>query len=130
MYTKPIRELYINIPVHIPHIAERLGAFVLIILGETIISIMAQHVGSNQEGILTTYGITMALFMIVYCVGKLYFESQPTEHELHHYRGSHAMSTSVWRGRIFKWVHILLFFALFSNIYMLCCKYYMLIMCI
>eukprot|EP00483_Globobulimina_turgida_P010379 UN10399 len=92
--------------------AERMGAFVLIILGETIISIMVQHVESTKDGIITAYSVTMSLFVIVYCIGKLYFESQPSEHEIHHHKKAHAMSTSVWRARIYKWFHILLFFGL------------------
>merc|ERR1712218_28990 len=37
---------------------------------------------------------------------------QPTEHELHHHKKSHAMSSSIWRARVYKWFHILLFFGL------------------
>ena len=112
VYTKCIRDQGINIPINVPHIAERMGAFVLIILGETIISIMVQHVEATINGILTAYIITMSFFLIVYCIGKLYFESQPTEYELHHHRKVHALSKSVWRARIYKWFHILLFFGL------------------
>ena len=86
VYAKCIRDLGVNIPINVPHIAERMGAFVLIILGETIISIMIQHVESTRDGIITAYTVTMSFFLIVYCIGKLYFESQPTEYELHHHR--------------------------------------------
>merc|ERR1719410_243656 len=84
VYAKGIRVLGINIPINVPHIAERMGAFVLILLGETIISIMAQHVeSSKEEELVTAYAVTMSFFVIVYCIGKLYFQCQPTEHELH-----------------------------------------------
>eukprot|EP01084_Bolivina_argentea_P229618 387503_1 len=89
-----------------------MGAFVLIILGETIISIMVQHVESTKNGIITAFSVTISFFVIVYCIGKAYFESQPSEYELHHHTKSHAMSTSVWRAKIYKWFHILLFFSL------------------
>eukprot|EP01084_Bolivina_argentea_P116441 206900_1 len=112
LYLHCIRDLGINIPINVPHIAERMGAFVLIILGETIISIMVQHVESTRNGIITAYTVTFSFFVIVYCIGKLYFGSQPSEYELHHHTKSHAMSTSVWRARIYKWFHILLFFGL------------------
>ena len=112
VYLRWIRELGINIPINVPHIAERMGAFVLIILGETIISIMVQHVEAKTDELVRAYTVTMSFFVIVYCIGKLYFQCQPTEHELHHHKKSHAMSTSIWRARLYKWFHILLFFGL------------------
>eukprot|EP01083_Nonionella_stella_P017944 50216_1 len=112
LYLQCIRNLGVNIPINVPHIAERMGAFVLIILGETIISLLAQHVKSTQDGLFLAYAVTMAWFVIVYCIGKLYFESQPTNYEVYHRKKSHAMSTSVWRARIYKWFHMVLFFGL------------------
>merc|ERR1719229_682906 len=73
---------------------------------------MVQHIDATRNGIITAYSVTISMFIIVYCIGKLYFGSQPSEYELHHHTKSHAMSTSVWRARIYKWFHILLFFGL------------------
>jgi len=96
----------------VPHIAERMGAFVLIILGETIISIMIGHVEATPNGYLTAFLVTFGFYVICYCIGKLYFDSQPSEHEIHHHRAVHALSTSMWRARIWKWLNIILYFAL------------------
>eukprot|EP01083_Nonionella_stella_P017941 50210_1 len=112
VYAKCIRDFGVNIPINVPHLAERMGAFVLIILGETIISLMVQHVEQTPDGMLIAYAVTMSWFCIVYCIGKLYFESQPTEHEIYNHKRCHAMSTSVWRARIYKWFHMVLFFGL------------------
>jgi len=106
-----IRHLGVNIPVNVPHVSDRLGEFLLIVLGETIIAIMVQHVNIKSSPHIQ-YIVTISSFLICYGCGKLYFECQPSEEDIHHGTKNHAMTTTLWKGRIYGYAHNVLYFGL------------------
>ena len=96
---------------HIGHFVERLGLFVLIILGESIIASMMIKSNDTNKVVLVVFAIIT--FSISYCIGSLYYSTQPTPHRLNlhlsdHHEDTEAMSPSYWNWTI----HQILFLAL------------------
>ena len=84
----------IAIPLNVPHIAERYGLFIMLILGESLISIMSTDLGDLGLGeplVVPEDGSTprqmqvlyvFVTFLLAYMVGRLYYDCQPPEESL------------------------------------------------
>jgi len=97
----------IDLHANMPHMHERLELFVLIILGESIISIMTSIIGINSS---LDYDVAVLLcvvtFVMSYCVLKLYQESQPPEEHIEEWFLLHPSDGWDW------YTHQVLFVAL------------------
>eukprot|EP00484_Ammonia_sp_Unknown_P021243 CAMPEP_0197041654 /NCGR_PEP_ID=MMETSP1384-20130603/18170_1 /TAXON_ID=29189 /ORGANISM="Ammonia sp." /LENGTH=590 /DNA_ID=CAMNT_0042472625 /DNA_START=62 /DNA_END=1834 /DNA_ORIENTATION=+ len=112
----------IAIPLNVPHIAERSGLFIMLILGESIISIMSADYGSVIFDSATTAdgvppGEILVIFVIMaflfaYCIGRLYYDCQPPEEAILEGNNNHALRISAARGRTYMYAHQLLYFGL------------------
>ena len=104
------------IPINVDHIGERFGLFMLVILGEAIISVMTADVGALDLANLTFFATNgkppdIALivyillnFLITYFIARLYYNGQPEEH---------ALYSDKWHGKpLFSYIHQILFLAL------------------
>ena len=106
----------ISIPVHVPHIVERFGLFVMLILGESIISLMTTEIDEDTFTNSTHFGpigwiVVWALaFLITYSIALLYFDSQPSEHAIMHVPGSHALKRTGnrWYASLFLFSNVIL----------------------
>ena len=105
------------IPINVTHIMERFGLFLLVILGEAIISVMTADVGALDLANITFFATNqkppdIALiafillnFLITYCIARLYYNCQPEE--------DHALYSEEWHGKkLFSYIHQILFLAL------------------
>lgn len=89
-----------SIPINIVHYTDRVGGLVMLILGESVISITTMNMdGTFQGALLVSFG-----YLIIFSTKTMYFGGQPHDH------GLHALRTSVTRGRSFVWLHMLLIF--------------------
>eukprot|EP01083_Nonionella_stella_P096630 271703_1 len=114
----------IGIPLNVPHISERVGLFVMIILGESIISIMTSDLGeldleerfrfkadgSPPSQILVVF--VLLAFVLSYSVARLYFDCQPSEESILEGYEVHALRVSAFRGITYMKSHEILFFGL------------------
>lgn len=100
------------LPVNVAHIAERFGLFSMLILGESIISIITSHVGSfGIDGVVQIIFVAL-VFVLCFFIAKLYFECQPNEECGAH---NHALSSASHQPMmriIYICSHQLLWFAL------------------
>merc|ERR1712087_639017 len=78
------------LPLHVSHLAEGLGLFVMIILGESIISIMSVDYELTEEYI-TTIVLVFANFISCWMIGRLYYDCQPPEEDIMHSHDKHAL---------------------------------------
>lgn len=74
----------IQLRVNMPHMVERNGLFFLVILGESIISVMNTKIGPlTVDGFPTLDDLIIFLmvctFLISFVIGTLYFSTQPSE---------------------------------------------------
>ncbi len=74
-------------------------------IGESIISLMTANFGKDAEH----YLVIFMAFALVYLVGVLYFDCQPTEEQIMTGNNTHAMRTSRWRARAYSWSHLVLY---------------------
>ena len=107
-----------------PHIAERYGLFIMLILGESIISIMSADLGElnlEQEFVWADDGtppsqvlvvFVILVFYMTYCIGRLYYDCQPSEEAIMEGHDNHALRISAKRGRLYMYAHQMLFFGL------------------
>ena len=96
----------------------------MIILGESLISIMTTDVGEldidekftwDQDGVppdLTVIFFVLLTFIESYCIGRLYYNCQPSEEQILTGTDNHALRLSKERGRMYSYAHQLLFFGL------------------
>jgi len=104
----------VSIPLNIPHIAERFGLFVMLILGESIISLMTANLRTESIDMLKDYGLLIGAFIIVYAIGRLYFQCQPTEEQIMEGSDKHAMRAGRLRAKLFGISHTILYLALLA----------------
>lgn len=116
----------IAIPLNVPHISERYGLFVMIILGEALISVMTQETGKNlteipddgewYEAELIRIIFYLMIFILTYYIGKLYFNCQPSEEAIMEDLEGHALRTSKNMARLYIHSHHVLFIALLAYV--------------
>lgn len=114
-----------NIPVSIPHIADRLGTWVMIIIGESIIQLLINPLpldslldryifsffGKLSWKNLGAYLIWLVGLFYVFCLALEYFDIKPTNEHLHTDFELHALKRK-WSGRLFSQGHAFLGYAL------------------
>eukprot|EP01084_Bolivina_argentea_P140684 247271_1 len=88
-------ELIFALAIHVSHIAERFGLFVMLILGEAIISIMTSHIGAFNISSVIQIIFTILTFILCFFIGRLYFDCQPNEHCIMHKSNNHALKTNI-----------------------------------
>ena len=121
------------ISMNMPHIAERYGLLVMIILGESLISLMTANIGQLDlhintikiSHLWTTHTSTGAdimeiicillTFILSYFIGRLYYECQPTEERILANAQNHALgrSNKIY-AKLYQSAHQVLFFGLFG----------------
>jgi hypothetical protein len=82
------------VPVNIDHHAERDGCFVMVVLGEAVVSsAISMRNLSDSDALLTHeyYTSMFFAFLMLFCLALLYFHVQPT-------RAQHAYRRSRFRG--------------------------------
>lgn len=115
----------LNLPLNVPHFAERNGLFVTLILGEAIIaSMLADLEGDNGFSMSETLDFSgqppdvivlfllLAAFLMTYMISRLYYDCQPPEEEIIHGEENHAMRMSVKTALLYVYSHVFLFFGL------------------
>eukprot|EP01083_Nonionella_stella_P169653 575774_1 len=105
--------LVFALALHVAHISERFGLFVMLILGEAIISITTSDVyGSfSYQGVFHIVFV-IATFVMTFCIAKLYFDCQPTEEAVMHGTHNHALRTTIGARILYIVSHHVLFFGL------------------
>ena len=124
-----------NIHNNVPHIAERYGLFVMIILGESLISLMTADIGKldvnidtisvtdlwlrnntkNTDSDLMQIALLLLVFVNSYLIGRLYYDCQPTEESILEDEQMHALGRkNKIYSKIYAAVHQVLFFGLFG----------------
>jgi len=104
-----------NTPINVAHIAERYGLFIMLILGETLISLMGADLGDvnfADERTLIMVIFFIMTFLVAYCIARLYYDSQPPEEQIYQGSGNHALRMSVNRAVLYMNAHLFLFFGL------------------
>jgi len=90
------------VPIHLDHIVERYGLFVIIVMGESVtgMTIVPRTVINNRLYVLVLFG-----FALVLCLKLLYFDvdTQSSDH--------HALKRSRY-GLAWTWVHTLIIIAM------------------
>ncbi len=93
----------LQIPLNVPHISERYGLFIMIILGESIISVMNTNLGElnlEDEFVWKDDGtppsqiliaFVLLTFVLSYCIARLYFDCQPNEESIMNGMNNHAL---------------------------------------
>ncbi|WP_247003423.1 low temperature requirement protein A [Halosolutus gelatinilyticus] len=92
-----VRRQHIDIPVHPTHIPERFGLFTIIVLGETIVSVVAGI--SIQEWAPTTILMAICSTVIAFSLWWLYFDNYDES----------ALRTAREEGRMgtyFAWIYV------------------------
>eukprot|EP01084_Bolivina_argentea_P076432 138520_1 len=114
----------VQIPLNVPHVSERFGLFIMIILGESIISVMNTNLGElnleeefawKPDGtppsqILIAF--VLLTFILSYCIARLYFDCQPNEESIMNGNNNHALRISASRAKMYLQSHQILFFGL------------------
>eukprot|EP01084_Bolivina_argentea_P163343 284183_1 len=113
---KETGQLRFALPLHIAHISERFGLFVMLILGESIISILSVSTFSDGGWALARdIMFVLATFWMTFMIGVLYYDSQPSEEEImHHHGATHALRSTRCKGLSYLWAHQQLFFGLLA----------------
>merc|ERR1719356_1118028 len=115
----------LNLPLNVPHFAERNGLFVTLILGEAIIASMLSDLSGNngfsmsetldfsgQPPDVIVLFLLLAAFLMTYMISRLYYDCQPPEEEIIHGEENHAMRMSVKTALLYVYSHVFLFFGL------------------
>jgi len=124
-----------NVHHNVPHVAERYGLFVMIILGESLISLMTADIGhldvdihtisgqdfwirhnsKNTDSDLMQVALLLLVFVNSYLIGRLYYDCQPSEECILENEEQHALGrkNKIW-AKIYSAVHQILFFGLFG----------------
>ena len=114
----------IALPLNVPHIAERYGLFIMLILGESIISIMGAELGDlnleekfewDPDGAPPSQILIVVMvlvFYLTYCIARLYYDCQPSEEAIMCGHDNHALRISATTGRLYMLAHQMLFFGL------------------
>eukprot|EP01084_Bolivina_argentea_P140685 247272_1 len=113
---KQTGQLKLALPLHVAHISERFGLFVMLILGEAIISLITIDMG---QGSLTTQSLLdvsfiIGTFVMAFVIAILYFDAQPSEEDIMHGQYNHALRTTKIARLFYIWGHHQLFFGLLA----------------
>lgn len=124
-----------NLHNNVPHVAERYGLFVMIILGESLISLMTADIGKldvdidsisftdfwirnntkNTDSDLMLVVLLLLVFVNSYLIGRLYYDCQPSEEAILENEEHHALGRkNKIFSKLFAAVHQVLFFGLFG----------------
>lgn len=79
---------------------DRIGAFLLIILGEILIRNLIRYYDVSHEE--QTYGFSVASVVIAFFYGLLYYDSAKAK------GGDHALTHSILSSYLYIWLHLLL----------------------
>jgi len=112
----------VALPLNVPHISERYGLFVMIILGEALIAVMTADIGTldlsefmwkngTPPDLLKVF-FFLGIFVLSYCIGRLYYGCQPSEEAILHGLDTHALRINKTRARLYIHSHTVLFAAL------------------
>lgn len=85
---------------------ERIGAFLMMVLGEAIIGLLIPYFDVNDAE--ETYKFTCISCFIIFCYGLEYYDAANTRE-----KGEHAMTHSVLSGFMYTWIHLPLAFGMF-----------------
>ena len=120
---KDLKEVAVALPLNVPHISERYGLFVMIILGEALIAVMTADIGTldlsqfewtddgSPPDLLKVF-FFLGIFVLSYCIGRLYYGCQPSEEAILHGLDTHALRINKTRARLYIHSHTILFAAL------------------
>lgn len=86
-----------RLPMHVEYLAERLGLFMMIMLGESIISIIVALPAYSTWWHYCSIGLCL---VVIYNIHVTYFDAQPLEAE------DHALRQSLVAGRVFIYSHL------------------------
>mmetsp|Transcript_3014 Transcript_3014/g.5670 ORF Transcript_3014/g.5670 Transcript_3014/m.5670 type:complete len:470 (+) Transcript_3014:270-1679(+) len=96
------------VPINIDHYADRLGAMVMVVLGESIVSAIINYNKLSESQRTTEYYEAMALtLLLTYAVGLIYFSLQPP-------RDLHALRRHSYSGIGFLLLHMVLAISLLA----------------
>lgn len=96
------KEVYV---LNIPQYQDRIGSFVMIILGEVLIKNLVRYYDIAYEE--ETYGYSVASMIIVFFYGLLYYDATKAEGD------HHALTHSILSSYLYIWFHLLLAIACF-----------------
>lgn len=99
-----------QIPVHLPHLAERLGLFVLITFGETLVSVADLLVGNTGDWNLLIYSFSAFLVITLMWFSYFYDHDNKLNHE------------KITNGQVLLYGHFLIFISVMlfaANIHLL-----------
>eukprot|EP01083_Nonionella_stella_P096512 271360_1 len=117
-----VMEYQLHMKVNIEHISERFGLFILIILGESIISILTTEIGDldlkdirfKADGTppdMVLIVFILLAFIMAYCIARLYYNCQPPAEHIE--ETGHALHKAEWYGRrLYTYSHQVLFIGL------------------
>jgi len=87
-----------RLPVHVGHVAERHGLFIMIHLGESILQIVLP----NSLGRTEAYIVALLGLIVAYNIHNIYFEAQPFT------MSHHALRRTMFWSRNFVYLHMFL----------------------
>eukprot|EP01083_Nonionella_stella_P145436 455752_1 len=102
------------LPLHVAHISERFGLFIMLILGESIIAIITADLGAFEAKLFINIAFVICTFFMTFCIATLYFDCQPSEEDILHGTNNHALRTTKWSRLFYIFGHHLLFFGLLA----------------
>lgn len=85
---------------------ERIGAFLLMVLGEAVIGLLVPYFDVNDAD--ETYKFSTISCFIIFCYGLEYFDAANSKD-----KGQHAMTHSVFMSFMYTYIHIPLAFGMF-----------------
>jgi len=85
---------------------ERIGAFLLMVLGEAVIGLLVPYF--DVENAEETYKFSTISCFIIFCYGLEYFDAANSKD-----KGQHAMTHSVTMSFLYTWIHLPLAFGMF-----------------
>ena len=92
-------------PLNIEVYQERLGAFIMLVLGESMICLLVPYFDVNFAS--ATYTFHIISFGIIFCYGIMYYDAA------NHGDGCHAVTQSISTAFLYMWMHIFIGLAVF-----------------
>jgi low temperature requirement protein LtrA len=91
-----------KVPVSLHYIQTRLGMFIMIVLGESIIQLVANDAVKSYYNV----GVYLSFVTTVFCMASIYFDNQPA------LPSQHAFNNGTLNGMLYIYVHPFLAFCI------------------